>query len=104
MFRKLKKKLKDDIAYCRLERMLREMQESGYETITTDNLYGVVCDDGIVLLNFEDKGWGVCMIKNHITLTDFRLNLTEEQMQKFNGGKGIRERGYPYRKSSDFRE
>ena len=57
MFRRLKK-LKDDIAYCRLERMLREMRERGYENITTDNLYGVVCDDGIILLNFESKGWG----------------------------------------------
>lgn len=103
MFRRLKK-LKDDIAYCRLERMLREMRERGYENITTDNLYGVVCDDGIILLNFESKGWGVCMVKNYVTLPDFKLNLTEEQMQEFNGGKGIRGRSYQYRKSSDFKE
>ena len=103
MFRK-SKKLKDDVAYCRLERMLREMRERGYENITTDNLYGVVCDDGIIILNFEDKGWSVCMVKNYTTLPDFRLNLTEEQMREYNGGKGIKGRFYQYRKSADFRE
>lgn len=103
MLRRLKK-LKDDMAYCRLERMLREMADRGYETVTTDNLFGVVCDDGIILLNFESKGWGVCMIKKHILLPDFKLKLTEEQMQEYNGGKGVRERVYPYRKDKEFRE
>lgn len=103
MFKK-KKKLKDDIAYCRLERMLREMVERGYQIVSTDNLLGVVCDDGIILLNFESKGWSVCMIKNSIALPDFRLNLTEDQMQEYNGGKGIKERFYLYRKDADFRE
>lgn len=103
MFEK-RKKLKDDMVYCRLERMLREMAERGYNLNTTDSPVGIVCDDGIILLSFEDKGWRACMVRNYLTLPDFSLRLTAEQMQEYNGGKGIKARSYKYRKNSEFRE
>lgn len=44
------------------------------------------------------------MVRNYLTLPDFSLRLTAEQMQEYNGGKGIKARSYKYRKNSEFRE
>lgn len=85
-------KLHDDITYCRLERMIRELAERGYEKIPKDALVAVECDDDVVVLSLDKGGYGVFMIKDQIRLPDFRLRLTEKQMQEFNGGEGIRDR------------
>ena len=91
-------KLHDDIAYCRLERMLRELVERGYEKLSDDALTAIECDDGVVVLSLDKDGYGVFMIKDQIRLPDFWLRLTEKQMQEFNGGKGIRDRFLFYHK------
>ena len=87
------RKLKDDISYRRLERMLRELGARGeVKSLSPDSLVAVECDDAVVILSLEKGGYAVFMVKDQIKLPDFRLNLTAEQMQEFNGGKGIRDR------------
>lgn len=94
------KKITEDLACHRINRMLREMVARGEEQIPKDATVGVLCDDGLVLLDLDKKGFGVCMVKSFFRLPDFRLNLTEDQMIEFNGGKGIRKNYFPYRRDT----
>lgn len=95
------RKLQNDITYCRLERMIREMNERDSSPLHTGDLLAVECDDGVVVLSLEEKGFSVFMVKEKINLPDFRLNLTEVEMQEFNGGRGIRSRFMFYHKKCD---
>lgn len=99
--RKWRKKPKDDTAYYRLRRMLKELVARGDEVLPADALVGVVCEDGIVLLDLDKKGYKVCMVKEYLKLPDFWLNLTDEQMSEFNGDKGISTRYFSYRRAKN---
>ncbi len=92
-----KKKMKNDKPVCRLDRLLSVLkQQHPDKELTAEGVEAIVCNDGIVLLNLNSKGFGVSMIKLSVPV-DFNLDLTEEEMQDFNGGSGLRERFFPYR-------
>lgn len=82
-------RLKSLLGTPTLQKMDKKLPKEGIEAI--------VCNDGLVILNLTSKGFGVSMIKFTVPV-DFNLDLTEEEMQDFNGGIGLRERCFPYRK------
>lgn len=80
---------------------MREMNERDSSPLHTGDLLAVECDDGVVVLSLEEKGFSVFMVKEKNLFPDFRLNLTEVEMQEFNGGRGIRSRFMFYHKKCD---
>lgn len=84
---KVADRLKILLATPTLQKMDKKLPKDGVEAI--------VCNDGIVLLNLDKKGFAVSMIKDAVKV-EFSLNLTAEEMQEFNGGSGLRERYFPY--------
>lgn len=99
MFEFIKGGDKEEVSFSshRLRRMILEMVERGEKVFTIPYLVAISCEDGLVLLDLNEKGCKVCMVKHRIRIPDFYLNLTEEQMQAYNGGKGIRGRFTPYK-------
>lgn len=92
-----KKKMKSDKSMCRLDRLLSVLrQQHPDKELAAEGVEAIVCNDGLVILNLTSKGFGVSMIKFTVPV-DFNLDLTEEEMQDFNGGVGLRERYFPYR-------
>lgn len=92
-----KKKMKSDKSMCRLDRLLSVLkQQHPDKELVAEGVEAIVCNDGLVILNLTSKGFGVSMIKFTVPV-DFNLDLTEEEMQDFNGGAGLRERYFPYR-------
>lgn len=97
----------DEMPNYRLKRMIQEVGERGISELPPDALVAVECDDAVVVLSLESKGYAVFMIKDQIKLPDFKLRLSADQMQEFNRGAGIRSRflwykGTPERSFLDF--
>ena len=84
MFWKNTKKMKTDKQLCRLSSLLDNLLESNSD-LPTEGVEAVICEDGVVVFNINAKGSEIFMVKN-IRKADFSLNLTEEEMQEFNGG------------------
>ncbi|GEM_PF-4081295 len=75
-----------DMEYTRIKRMLDEMQRQGVE-ILQGVPKAIVCNDRVVIIQAEEKGFTVQIIPAYSTLS-FDLNLTPEEIKNFNGGDG----------------
>ncbi len=82
-----KSKMKSDKQLCRLTRLLDVLMESA-EEFPTDGAKAVICDDGVVIFGISKYQTDIMMIKDTCKV-NFSMNLTEEEMQEFNGGKGL---------------
>jgi hypothetical protein len=74
----------------RIQRLLGIMKSEAVN-LPVEGLEAVICNDGVVIFDMEKDGAAISMIKYFRTVP-FSLNLTLEEMQKFNGGAGLRER------------
>ena len=85
-----KSKMESDKQILSLDKLLEELLKKGVD-LPVEGTEAVICNDGVVLFDINHKGAGICMVKNQRAI-DFNLNLTEEEMQEFNGGKELGER------------
>lgn len=79
-----------------LDRALGKLAERDKRPMLSEHLQAIVCEDGIILIDMDPKGYGICLLRDYQTL-DFKLGLTEAEMQEFNGGIGLRDRYFPYK-------
>ncbi len=75
-----------DLEYSRIKRLLDEMMSQGVE-ILQGIPKAIVCNDCVVIVQVEEKGFTVQIIPTYSTLS-FDLNLTPEEIKNFNGGDG----------------
>ena len=100
MLRKIQKRIDINKALTRFKRLLDTLQLQGVEKeLQAEGVQVIICNDGVVLLNLEKGGFGVCLVKG-VVKVDFSLGLTCEEIKQFNGGSGLRERYFPYREGT----
>lgn len=85
--RKKPKKCNYDKQLDKVKDLLDVLLESK-EEFPTDGAKAVICDDSIVIFGISIDQTDIMMIKDTCKV-NFSMNLTEEEMQEFNGGKGL---------------
>lgn len=94
MFRKKKNKVFNKCLDA-LDKALGKLAEQDKRPMLSEHLQAIVCEDGVILIDMDPKGYGICLLKDYQTL-DTSLGLTEAEMQEFNGGRGLKSRYFPY--------
>lgn len=96
MFFKQKKPRAGEFDYevARIRRMLDFVKETG-KPLKASNVEAIICNDCVVILDVKGEGESVsiCVLKDFRTIP-FSLNFTPEQIERFNGGSGVRLRNF----------